>query len=986
MNIRLSACTITKNEALNIGKSIDSYKDYVDEIIIVDTGSIDETKDIANGKNAKVLDFEWKNDFSAAKNFALDNATGDWIIFLDADEWFDGDSAKNIKEAIDKAASLNYSAVACKLVNYFTETEVMETASTIRVFKKADNIRFNRAIHETLFDVSKGTALPGLYSELFTVNHSGYMKDILEKKAKRNKMLLDKNFAMGQTTYIDYFYGMRENLKEDIMVAEYFYKLIENTPNYDELVSSFNITTSVDESKLKVMNLLPNKYSFEYRENFLKEIEKKYSQDANFKFYEYLLYKDFDKKEAIKALKEAVEYEKIIENDNMAISANPFFGKKSEANQALGEYCIFINDKLKALEYFTAAIKSDYSNLKALMGVLHIISAEKNEDIILFLNSIFDISDKNVEKYLVDALRITKFKEIFLYYFVDYYKKFEEVERSYFTSRLLTGNFEEVIDKYMGIYKEEKDERAILLVTSALILGNMREKYLKIKENIFGIYLKILKAYFEDQKIENVTENEFQILLTIFKEFACIAGKDTINEYFNVCSVAKEKLYFEAIKYYYFQYDYDKILEFSDEIEENRDFSQKLKLYVNKLKVNIYFCTNKFEKIPDCLDKVISGGYLDEDIVLICEMLEADDEKLQEYFELINSYSFARKNINLDKIQDILSDSVKFMTVENFKEEIKNKKISLVEEYSKMFFDFAKKAYSQKAFAVAEKYYKLSLKYSYNNAHCYFALGDIYNYFGKPDLSYYCYENAFIENIVLARDILPGNHVNRNYVFSRKAETERNFCPVCNGESKPDKVYVSIESDELSYNEPLIKKYYLCSKCGHMFVGNDIAEKIYWEKEKDTKIDDEKISLSYDILESICEITDGDVICDCSGDNGEFEVPACNYGFKVHHDLKNKKSDVIFAGNLLNNTYDFESSLSKCTEALSQEGVIVFRCYDEGNAFSKLSDKPLWAKNGVKNVFSKESIEILFNKFGLHILQINVDKVNKGQIIVFVGR
>ena len=107
MGIKLSACTITKNEALNIGKSIDSYKDYVDEIIVVDTGSIDETIEIAESKGAKVLKFEWKNDFSAAKNFALDHASGDWIIFLDADEWFDGDTAKNIRAAIENAISLS---------------------------------------------------------------------------------------------------------------------------------------------------------------------------------------------------------------------------------------------------------------------------------------------------------------------------------------------------------------------------------------------------------------------------------------------------------------------------------------------------------------------------------------------------------------------------------------------------------------------------------------------------------------------------------------------------------------------------------------------------------------------------------------------------------------------------------------------------------------------------------------------------------------
>jgi len=124
MSIKLSACTIAKNEEENIAKSIESYKKYVDEIIVVDTGSTDNTREVAEKAGAKVLSFEWKNDFSAAKNFALDNATGDWIIFLDADEWFEGDCASQIKKAVSETEKEGHLAVACKLVNLATETEI----------------------------------------------------------------------------------------------------------------------------------------------------------------------------------------------------------------------------------------------------------------------------------------------------------------------------------------------------------------------------------------------------------------------------------------------------------------------------------------------------------------------------------------------------------------------------------------------------------------------------------------------------------------------------------------------------------------------------------------------------------------------------------------------------------------------------------------------------------------------------------------------
>jgi len=985
MSIKLSACTIAKNEALNIGKSIDSYKEYVDEIIIVDTGSIDETAKIAEEKGAKVLHFEWKNDFAAAKNFALDNATGDWIIFLDADEWFDGDTAKNIKEGIKNAVAQNYNAVACKLVNFFTENEVMETASTIRVFKHADNIRFCRAIHEALFDINTNIALPGVYSELFTVNHSGYMKGLLAKKAKRNKMLLDRHFALGNDTPIDYFYGLRENLQENPILSDYFYNLIENTPNYDELVSTFNITTAIDETKIKLVNLLSNKYSFEYRVKLLDDIQKKHINNPTFKFYEYLLFEKTDKKRAINALQDAVEFEKKFEKDNI-ISNNPFYGKRSEAYAILGEYYLFINDKIKALEYFTQAVKNDYANIAALKGILYIISNEKTEDIVIFINSIFNIENKETEMFLVDALRVTEFKDVFLYYFVDYYKKYEEVDRAYFTSRLLTENFDEVIDRYIKVYKDTKDERAFSLVAAALIVGNSEQKFLEISNNLSYTYSKILMSYFNKQNMEQITENEIQVILSIFKEISYIANDDTINHFINICGSAKEKVLLEIIKYYYFEYSYERALKWINKAENENEISSNILLYINYLRANIYFRTNEFEKLPLYLEKVIAGGLLDQNVVFMCEMLEADDEKLQEYYELFDSYIFAIQNLPFENIEDWSSDSVKFMTIDKFEEEIKNKQISLFDEHSQLFFDFAEKLKAKKVFSIAEKYYKIAVKYNYKVDKAYFALGEIYNYFGKPELSFYCYENAFIENIVLAKEILPSGHANYDYIFSKKKEIDIDNCPVCGGESKWIKTYINIDDENLAYNEPMIKKYCQCKQCQHIFCGNDIVDKIYWGNNNINKVSNERISLAYDILENICEITDAENILDCSDDNREFETAAYNYGFDIEKNSSDKKFDVVFMGNLLNYSYKVDEILGKYIENMAQDGVIVFELYDEGNAFSKLADKPLWAKAKIKNVFSKTSIEVLFNKFDLHILQINIDKVNKGKIIVFAGK
>ncbi|MBO8162015.1 MAG: glycosyltransferase family 2 protein [Thermosipho sp. (in: Bacteria)] len=85
--IKISGCLIVKNEEKNITRCIESMLPVIDELIVVDTGSTDNTVAIAEKFNAKIYHFTWIDDFSAARNYAISKATGDWIIFLDADEF-----------------------------------------------------------------------------------------------------------------------------------------------------------------------------------------------------------------------------------------------------------------------------------------------------------------------------------------------------------------------------------------------------------------------------------------------------------------------------------------------------------------------------------------------------------------------------------------------------------------------------------------------------------------------------------------------------------------------------------------------------------------------------------------------------------------------------------------------------------------------------------------------------------------------------------
>ncbi len=115
---------IVKNEEKHLVKCLRSVRDVVDEMIIVDTGSTDKTNDIAKVFGAKVFDFPWTGDFSAARNHSLEQATGDWILVLDADEVISARDFDELK-AIIRKRSPSPAAYSIVTRNYMTNMSVI---------------------------------------------------------------------------------------------------------------------------------------------------------------------------------------------------------------------------------------------------------------------------------------------------------------------------------------------------------------------------------------------------------------------------------------------------------------------------------------------------------------------------------------------------------------------------------------------------------------------------------------------------------------------------------------------------------------------------------------------------------------------------------------------------------------------------------------------------------------------------------------------
>ena len=209
--MKISACVIAKNEAENLPRWLASMRVFADEMIVVDTGSTDETVEIARAGGARVHRFAWINDFAAAKNFALDCASGDWVVFTDADEYFTDESAPRVRpliKAYDDAAKIDGFIV--HLVNIDRETGALlgTTAEVQRIFRRASHLRFVGSIHEHVENLSGDPGRTMLYAEDLVLYHTGYSPQIMRQKSERDLELLLARRAAGQFDKVDDYHLM----------------------------------------------------------------------------------------------------------------------------------------------------------------------------------------------------------------------------------------------------------------------------------------------------------------------------------------------------------------------------------------------------------------------------------------------------------------------------------------------------------------------------------------------------------------------------------------------------------------------------------------------------------------------------------------------------------------------------------------------------------------------------------------------------------
>ena len=302
----ISVCMIVKNEEKWLEQCLNSIKNLADEIIIVDTGSSDKTKEIAKKFTDKVFDYEWKNDFSDARNFAISKANSDWILSLDADESISSIDFGKIKEITENPEANAYHFIwrdynnnvgivgwksskediypESKIANGYTEHYVL------RLFQNSKGYEFEGKIHETLQN-----SIEKRYGKIFltdiAIHHYGSLKnkdELLRKRDTYSKMLkerlISKEYREKEGYYILFELAkelaMKKELEEAKRVLE---KSISLNPNFSKSLAMLGTIKIIEKDFYNAEKLLKEAVVLEPNDSDIhSNLGVVYSEQGNF--------------------------------------------------------------------------------------------------------------------------------------------------------------------------------------------------------------------------------------------------------------------------------------------------------------------------------------------------------------------------------------------------------------------------------------------------------------------------------------------------------------------------------------------------------------------------------------------------------------------------------------------------------------------------------------------------------------------------------
>lgn len=601
--MKISGCVIAKNEEKNIERCLKSLKEVCDEIVFVDTGSTDNTINIAKKIGAKVYHFKWIDDFSAAKNFALNKAKGDWIIFLDADEYLLETNPMMYKELATKAR--NFDSVLCEILNVDDNNKIRETHIGNRLFKNRPDIRFVGRIHE---DIRKGneivSALDG--SKYMKIVHTGYKRSeiISKNKFHRNINILmqelqDRHNDPSIYYYIADTYGLIGDYEKQVEYAK----------------------KSIAKGKLKHLGFAELPYSLLIKALFKLKKDKKilryeinkaireFPSSPLFRYYLGLV--DFEEK----------KYSASLENMLKAIELNRSYNYYSVDEMRQFMYFLYKivgyiyelkKDYVNAVAMYTKSLKEDSEQKDTLQRLLILLKDEPIDQLIVFLNKIYDVQNINDLEFLIEAAVGVDNGILLSYYQKKLFEISQEGNNAIFLALLYNKLYDEAYLKSLNIYEKTfRYDISLVMILSAIFSEN--SSYIdSVKKIVKPSLRRIVNNIVEESSnscLYKVDIKDYVELLSLavkigdFKKLYRILNlKDRFEV--NICEDIGDVFYKNTL--------YEYCIEYYKNAAEDKDYSNKGELF-KKIAISFYHI-EMYNEAVNYFKEAINLGILEYEI------------------------------------------------------------------------------------------------------------------------------------------------------------------------------------------------------------------------------------------------------------------------------------------------------------------------------------------------------------------------------------
>jgi glycosyltransferase involved in cell wall biosynthesis len=548
--MKISACVITKNEEKNMEAYFTKIQGLVQEIILVDTGSTDRTVEIAQRHGATIYKYEWKQDFAAAKNYALQHASGDWIVFLDTDEYFPSESIENLKNYLKTVHNnKKCDAIGVRIFNIDIDKDNQEISSfvNVRIFRNRLNLRYKNAIHEELYN-TKGTVHIFMLENDIKVYHTGYSTSIVRAKMQRNLAILLKEIAEeGEKPkhyrYLcDCYHGLDDyanaikygRLHIDAKLSSLGAEQTVYNKVIDALIKSEADTDEIKAEIQRAIQTFPDAPEFYCAYGRFAWIQKTYEM-------------------ALQYFLKAISISK--QESKGSYQANSFDGHLTAVYFFMGEIYFLKNQNEQALTYYCKSLLRYKYNAAIFQRVYRLLMNTDPIEVISFFNDIYERTEKDI-KFIIENLSNCPKNKIFAYYSNILTRDFS-VEVDFLWEYQMLG-----LENYQKLYKQSLEsmmQNNHMLAVASIAQNNkqlMDERVKSLNEVFQSVVLR-----FYDGTLK-LNDELFSAYKTILNELLLIHSS-SIDHYVEIAE----------------DFSNENILQITKILEENKKYSKALSLY-----------------------------------------------------------------------------------------------------------------------------------------------------------------------------------------------------------------------------------------------------------------------------------------------------------------------------------------------------------------------------------------------------------------------